>query len=307
MDEMSAPKQVPYRSKRFGQRLRELREDAGLTLDQVVELLREKFDGTNSRFKRISRPTISRIELGETEIDPSTELTAFLTIYGVNDMRLRLELRQRAEQVRQRIWIERMLTDQAFADFLWAESIATDVDNYCFGNLPGSLQEPAFAERWIRYGERGRSTDAEIDTYIDIRKARAGFLLEENRPNTRFLLHEALLRQRLRIFTPEDYATQYRHLKHIAETYDNVDIRYLPIDTDCPAAGDVSAGFTILHLPDGWSTLTHVETPIGALVSDESPRVNWAVDTFESLWSEGAKSAEQTIDFLDEMLRNVEK
>jgi transcriptional regulator with XRE-family HTH domain len=300
---MADPKRPTYRAKRFGKWLRDLREAQGLSLEEVAERLKTALsEGSGSR-RRISRSTINRLELGRYEIQ-ADELTPLMDMYGVQDRRSRLQLRQLAEGVRLRGWHEGMVSDQDFADYVWAESNALAIDSFQLTYYPGQVQAAEYAEALVRHGEKDRSK-AETETLLEVRLTRAELLGKSDAPAARFLLYEGVLRQRLRIFTREQYAAQFRHMLNVAE-YPNVELRYLPIATDCSTLGDINAGFTILKMRDEWPTLVHVETPVGAVVG-EDPGIDWAVDAFEALWNEGSQDEGRTIDFLTEMLREVEK
>lgn len=228
-----------------------------------------------------------------------------MDVLGVTDRQTRSQLRHRAEEARKRgLWSA--VSTQGFSDFLWGEDKATEIDGYHISNFPGPLQAPELAEVLIRHGERG-SSEADIENYIEIRLARSDILVKPNAPTARFLLYEGILRQRLRIVTRDIYAAQFRYLREVAE-YANVEIRYLPINTDCPTVTEVTAGFTVMKLPAGWPTLVHVETPIGPVIGDSGGiDLRSALDAFDFLWDEGAQDAEQTNRLLEELLREVEQ
>jgi transcriptional regulator with XRE-family HTH domain len=299
---MSEVRQASRRATWFGEKLRYLREQAGLSVDDVIKELRKRFDGTPSRWKKVSRPTVRRLEYGFLEIT-SDELTPFLDLYGVTDRQSRLQLRQHAEDVRKSGWWEGMIWQQDFADLLWAESMATDIAGYHL-RWPGQMQSPEFAEKLIRYGERG-TPEAELAAFLEVRHIRGEKFKGPGAPKARMLLDESAFRQRLRICTPDDYATQFRYAKEVAQL-DHVEVRYLPSNTDCPTIADVSAAFTLARLRNGWPPIAHVETPVGPVIKQE-PDINSVVNAFETLWNEAAKSADQTLDFMDEMLREVEQ
>ena len=296
-------RRATFRAKRFGRRLRDLREAAGLTIDDVMEALRKRYKDTNSRWRRVSRPTLTRLEQGLLEID-AEELTPFLDLYNVTDRREKLQLRQLTEVVRKVGWWEGMVSDQDFADYVWAESFSEAIDSYRISNVPGPLQPAEIAEKLIRHGERG-STEAEIQDYLDVRLTRADMLWKPDAPHYRFLIYEGALRHRNRIFTKPEYSTWYRYMLEIAEL-PTIELRYLPFDTDCPAFSDVNAGFTILKLREQWPTLVHVETLVGAVVG-EDPGIDSSLETFETLWIEGAKDSAQTTEFLEKLALEVEK
>jgi transcriptional regulator with XRE-family HTH domain len=299
---MEEVRQASFRASWFGGRLRTLREQAGLSTDDVIKALRKRFEGTGSRWKQVSRPTVRRLEYGFLEIT-SDDLTPFLDLYGIADRQSRTQLRQLAEDVRTPGWWDGMIYRQDFEDLVWAESVATEIAAYHL-RWPGQVQAPQFAEKLIRHGER-ETPEAEVSNFLEVRHIRAEKFRATGAPKTRLLLDESVFRQRLRICSPDDYAAQFRHAKEVGEL-DHVEIRYLPSDTDCPTIADVSAAFSNVRLRGAWPMLTLVETPVGAVIAKE-PDINLAVAAFETLWTEGARSADQTVDFIDKMLREVEK
>jgi transcriptional regulator with XRE-family HTH domain len=60
----------------LGQRLRAARELSGMTQEQVIEQLENRFD------IEISQQTLSTIEMGRRRVDAERELPAFAAIYG---------------------------------------------------------------------------------------------------------------------------------------------------------------------------------------------------------------------------------
>jgi transcriptional regulator with XRE-family HTH domain len=303
---VAEPRQTTYRAKKFGAWLRQLREAAGFKIEVAAERLKQSLvSEDDSRAGRYSKTTLSRFELGHREVELE-ELTALMDIYGVTDRRQRLQLRQLAETVRQRGWWDGMVENQDFADYVWAESMAERIDSYHLF-YPGQIQAPELAEALAVHG--ASSSRAEIDTFLEVRLTRAELLGKSNGPEVRFLVTQAALDQRLRIFTPENYAAQFRYMLKVAgEEFPKVSLRYLPTDTDSPTVADINAGFTILYLPDQWPTLVHAETPVGAVVNESpSPRIDWAMEAFELLWSEAARSEEETVGYLEELLREVTK
>lgn len=60
----------------LGQRLRAARELSGMTQEQVIEQLENRFE------VEISQQTLSTIEMGRRRVDAEKELPAFAAIYG---------------------------------------------------------------------------------------------------------------------------------------------------------------------------------------------------------------------------------
>lgn len=289
--EMAEPKRPTWRARWLGQKLRDLRKNKDLSISEVAERLGN------------SPATVNRFESGVYPIE-NDELRLLMTMYGVSDQAARAQLMQLAQDVAQRGWWEGLVSDQNFADYVWAESNASKIDSFQLTIFPGQIQAPQFAEALIRCGAADRSK-AETEQLLEVRLTRGQLLRKAHAPSARFLLYEGVLRQRVQRVGNALYAAQYRHLIELANL-PNVQLRYLPLDADSQTLIDVNAGFTILHMKDEWPTLVHVETPIGAVVG-ESPDIDWAVTAFDSLWGEGSQSEDETVRFLEKLVREVEK
>jgi transcriptional regulator with XRE-family HTH domain len=295
---MAEPKKPTWRARFLGRRLRELRDNRGLSLEDVAERLSSQ----NTSGGRVSKATLNRMELGLIPPTPE-ELTWLMTLYGVSDRAIRSQYRQLAEDVAQRGWWD-LASDQIFADYAWAESNAEGIDSFLLTAIAGPLQAPEFAEALIRSESDNRSK-AETELQLEIRLERGQLLHKSDPPQARYLLYEAALRQRFQGIGDEVYAIAFRYLLELAKMK-HVKLRCLPVGVDTRALTNVGAGFTVLRMRDEWPTLVHVETPIGAVVG-EPPDIDWAVSAFEQLWNEGAQDEKQTTRVLEEMLREVEK
>lgn len=288
---MAEPKRPTWRARWLGQKLRDLRKNKDLSISEVAERLGN------------SPATVNRFESGVYPIE-NDELRLLMTMYGVSDRAARAEMLQLAQDVAQRGWWEGLVSDQGFADYIWAESNASQIDSFQLTIFPGQIQAPVFAETLIRQGPESQSKVL-VEQLLEVRLTRGQLLRKSNAPAARFLIYEGVLRQRLKTFRPEHYAAQFRHLLEVSE-YPNVDLRYLPLDTGVQTLGDVNAGFTVLKMREEWPTLVHVETPVGAVVA-ETPDIDWAISAFETLWNEGGQSPKRTTDFIAKLLKEVEK
>jgi len=287
---MSEPKRPTWRARWLGQKLRDLRKNKDLSISDVAVRLGN------------SPATVNRFESGVYPIE-NDELRLLMTMYGVSDQADRAQLMQLAQDVAQRGWWEGLVSDQAFADYVWAESNAIGIDSFQLTVYPGQIQAPEFSETLIRQGPESKSKVL-VEKLLEVRLTRGQLLRKSNAPAARFLLYEGVLRQRLSIFRPEHYAAQFRHLLEVTD-YPNVELRYLPLGTGVQTLGDVGAGFTVLRMKDEWPTLVHVETPVGAVVA-ETPDIDWAVSAFDTLWNGGADTR-RTTEFVAKMLKEVEK
>lgn len=113
---MAASKRPTWRARSLGRKLRELRENKGLSATEVAEYL------------NVKQPTVNRYENGIFPVK-SHDMESLLDLYGVNDIDDRLQMIRLAQSVTQRGWWEGYV-DAAFADFVWAENKAETISEF---------------------------------------------------------------------------------------------------------------------------------------------------------------------------------
>lgn len=123
-------------------------------------------------------------------------------------------------------------------------------------------------------------------------------------PEARFLLHEAVLHQRLPGVKASVHTAQFKHLLEILDL-PNVAIRIFPLASAAHNIRGVTSGFTILEMHDSWPTLLHVETPAGAVVA-ETPDIDSFTGVYDQLWQD-ALDEKQTSNYLSRQLKEVEQ
>ena len=128
------------RAQWLGQQLRELRENAGLTLKEAGEYVQRNLSA------------ISRYETAQWPIRRG-DVLGLLDLYGVADERERKRLIELADDVwRTDEWDREYgeLIDRSFIDVPWLESRADLVCSYDVIHVPGLLQTKEYAEAVIR-------------------------------------------------------------------------------------------------------------------------------------------------------------
>jgi transcriptional regulator with XRE-family HTH domain len=287
---MAEPKGPTWRAKWLGQKLRDLRKNKDLSIKDVADYL------------DCGTTTVNRFEIGTFPVKSDT-LLSLMNLYGVAERSERASLIHITENVAQRGWWDSLVSDQDFADFLWAENNSKAIADYQISFYPGLLQHHDYAKALISLGLPD-STEAEVDRFVEARLLRAELLRKANGPTARFVIHEAVLHHRLPGAPPDLHATQIAHLLEVAE-YSNVRLRILPLTSASPTILEVNGGFIILEMDDSWPTLVHVETPVGAVVA-ETPDIDSVSGVFDLLWQD-ALDEKRTSSYLSRILKEVER
>ncbi|WP_435107005.1 helix-turn-helix domain-containing protein [Nocardiopsis synnemataformans] len=280
------PKRVTLRGRWLGQRLRDLREADGRTIEEVADYLQRAM-GTVSRF--------------ETGIYPirRTEVMALLDLYGANDPKLRANLLKISDDVWQTGWWDGYTKDVEdwFIDFVWLEELA--VEQWLFNNtlVSGILQTEAYARVVMRVAEP-EATDDQVDRWIELRMARQALLERQDPPLVRVVLDESTLRRQV-----GSARVMRGQLEALATTMEreHVDIRVLPFDSGAHASPNGS--FNIYRMASPYPEVAYVETPQGALYI-ESPDSGPMMEMYDRLW-DASLSAEESAGFVTTLSKEL--
>lgn len=239
--------------------LRKLREDAGISRQQVADRLR-------CAVSRIGHVEVMR------NLPSAAELEVMLDFYGVPDRTtLFLDLLIAARKGKDWWSAYRSAVPATFDLFLGLESAATRIDCYAAVLVPGLFQIPSYTEAVIRQG-RPELPDREVAARIELRLARQQ-LLDRTDPPVQLwaVLDEAVLRRLV-----GGAAVTAEQLTHLVElsTRPNVDIQVLPAETGAHPGGDGS--FQILSFPPdfvGDPGVAYVETRIQPIYYEKSEEI----------------------------------
>ncbi|MFE6859844.1 helix-turn-helix domain-containing protein [Nocardia sp. NPDC057668] len=226
-------------------------EDTGTTLPrrQLGRLLREERSATGMNLEQAaalvqwSRPTLSRLERGETARIRLTDVLALCEAYGMSAETTAVA-RGYAEQVPAKTWWH------GYGDLIpvWAnvyvglESSATVLTIFQPLVMHGLLQTTDYARSLDRLFFRDH-TEAELDRRIQIRSQRQHALTRAHEPTrTLVVLHESVLRTV--VGDPHIMSAQCRHVADIS-THDNIDLRVMPFRAGAPLGAAVPP-FTIM-------------------------------------------------------------
>ncbi|BCJ60402.1 helix-turn-helix domain-containing protein [Micromonospora endophytica] len=219
----AAPSPIRRRS-RLGSALRRLREDAGLTGDQVID-----------RVGWASASKLSRLENGRSRPDPQ-DVQRLLDLYGAGEAEQAELLDITRQAADMRAWLKKFpaMTQQqrVFAEL---EAGCAEISEYSPVLVPGLLQTAGYARLRLSSAQQidQEAGDAEIgediDTEIKARQSRQELLTQDtDAPKYTAVLEEAALG--LRAGPPEVIREQLMQLRELS-TLSNVKLHVLLRDT----------------------------------------------------------------------------
>ncbi|MGH3828280.1 MAG: helix-turn-helix domain-containing protein [Pseudonocardiaceae bacterium] len=229
--------------------LRQLREQAHLTHDQVIAELRQ---GQG----RWSRPKLSRIENRAQGVKPR-EVEQLLDVYNVTDYAVRERLIELASTAHERGWlidIRKNLPEDFHAFLNWEVTL---VESRQFETLlvPGLLQTAEYARALITGVNRGLAED-EVERRVAARITRQQILTRTTPPHLHVILDAGLLERP--VGTPRVMRNQLRRLVEAIDT-PNITIQVLPKSVGANPA--LEGPFSILTLPDPIPDVGYSEGP----------------------------------------------
>jgi transcriptional regulator with XRE-family HTH domain len=255
---MPARPSPTVRGRRLRYELRRLREERGLTIEQVSER-----SGGDLR-----PPTISRWETGERRIRP-TDLRVLLDIYDVRADQRELLLTL-AREARQRGWWQSYSSAIPgwFQVYVGLETEAASIHVYEAELVDGLLQTPDYYRAFMQAAPAAGS-DEEIERKITVRTTRQERLTGDEPPAYWAILNEAVIR---RVVGGADVTrAQLQHVVEIAGL-PHVNVQVLPFKAGAHPAMDGS--FRILGFPAaGDPDVVYLENQVGGLYLEEAPQV----------------------------------
>jgi transcriptional regulator with XRE-family HTH domain len=237
------------RQRRLARILRRLREDAGLTIDQVAEKL------------ELSPSTISRIETAQVGVR-TRDVRELLEMYEVTEVQ-RAELLELARTGRQQQpwWHE--YRDVPSAPLVGFEADAAFIWQYSALLIPGLLQTRDYASAVIR-AIRHDATPEEVEQRLELRMHRQELLSQKGAPDLWVILDEAALRRPV-----GGPAVMHKQLQRLIEAsaLPSVTLQVLPFSAG-PHAG-MDGEFTIFSYRDPADPdLVYIENSGGDLYLD---------------------------------------
>ena len=240
------------RAQWLGQQLREMRESAKLTLQNIADYIHR------------NPSTVSRLESG---IFPARvpEVLTYLDICGVDDPKRRADLKQMAQVVWQKGWWDGFSVDVAgtLIDWVWLESRAAEIYSFQVAVVPGLLQTRDYAETVIRTAEP-EASEEQIDRFIELRMARQQRLTDDDPVEVRAVIDEAALRRP--VGGADVMAAQLSRLISLGNR-SNVTILVLPTSVGAHASPD--GGFDVFRMRHPYPVAGCVGTAGGNLIVED--------------------------------------
>ncbi|MGI5527441.1 helix-turn-helix domain-containing protein [Streptomyces syringium] len=256
------------RRRRLGEALRRYRNAAGLTLDTAAEAL--GWVG----------PKLSRIETANGHIRPS-DVSALLTLYGVDDPEVASALEALARDARKQGWWQTYsgIVSPTYADYISLESDAGSVREFAPLLVPGLLQTAAYARETIAAHAITR-TPEEVAALAEVRQARQSVLTRTTGPlKVWAVIHEAVLHQRFAA-RPDTMRAQLRRLLDVSDM-PNVTVQIMPLDA-APHPGGVG-GFSLVGFPGPMPDVVLLENLLGSAYVEGVDEVRTFADAFERI------------------------
>jgi transcriptional regulator with XRE-family HTH domain len=246
------------RRRRLRYELRRLREQRGLTIEQVS-------DASGSDLKP---STISRWETGDRSVRP-TDLRLLLDIYDIGGEQREMLLTL-AREARERGWWQSYSTavPDWFQTYVGLEAEASSVHIYESELVDGLLQTADYYRSFLQAAPAAGNDD-EVERKIAVRLARQERLTGDDAPGYWTVLNEAVIR---RVVGGAD--VMRGQLTYIAETAElaHVNIQVLPFSAGVHPAMD--GAFRILGFPEPSDPdVVYLESQTGSLYLESAPEV----------------------------------
>lgn len=261
--------------RRLGQELRQLREKAHKTLDEVAARL------------ECSSAKISRLETGQVAVRP-LDLREMLDLYEVAGAR-RAALLSVSRQRRRPDYAGVIYDGHNL--YLGYEEEAVEVLEYQPQWIPGLLQTPAYARA---LSDAAGSTDEVAERRTALRMERQALLRKENPPRLSVVIDETVLLRP--VARPGLMSEQLRALVNAA-TNPLVSVRVLPLDAGMHPAQ--AGGFILLGFsrPDD-PKIVYTDNLTEGKLTQEPGQVAHYVSTFDQLLRL-ALTQDESIEFIE--------
>jgi transcriptional regulator with XRE-family HTH domain len=274
-----APQQSPtLRRRRLGHELRELREQAGLTLDQAA-----------ARLEDFSAAKISRIETAKVGARPR-DIEDLLALYGVQDAQHRKNLITLTREARQRGWWEQFTDAMSPSQELYIglEAEAILIRMFSSHVVSGIFQSAAYAREVLKAIWTSEPPE-HIERRVQVRMARQKILQRQDGPQIRCILEENVLQRPVGGY--EVLRAQLRRLAELAE-FPNVSIRVLPHSIG--AHPGIDGPFWMVDFAPPDPSVVHVEYRTGGIYIEQDEEVKIYSDIFMRL-EDFAMSSDQSL------------
>ncbi|KUH38986.1 MULTISPECIES: helix-turn-helix domain-containing protein [Streptomyces] len=267
------------RRRRLGMELRRLREQKGMTAEEVAERL------------LVSQSKISRLENGRRSIS-QRDVRDLCGVYEVEDRRIVDSLMQMAKDSRQQGWWH-AFGDIPYSVYIGLETDAASLRVYEPQIVPGLLQTRAYAEAVIN-GALPEAPVSEIDKRVNVRTRRQDRVHDVEKPLRLWaVIDESALRRvvggRDVMVEQLESLIELSHLPHVT-------VQVLPFEMG--AHPGISGHYAILEFPDATdSSVVYIEGVTSDLYLEKPNDVQRYSVMYEHLRAQ-ALGVEQTRQFV---------
>jgi transcriptional regulator with XRE-family HTH domain len=269
------------RRRELATRLRALRLERGLTVDQVAELL------------LCSPSKVSRMETGQRGAT-LRDVRDLCGIYGLTDPSLVEYLMGLVREAKQQAWWQSYDLDY-YATYVGLEQAAATLCYYQSTIVPGLLQTARYATAMHEGSMPAEFTAKRAGELIEVRIRRQQVLNREPPLELRVVLDEAVLHRA--VGGPDVMAEQLQHFSAIAER-PNVTLQVIPFSAGAhPAMENM---FTIIEFEDVAPPVVYVEGLMGWLFLERENDVARYTQVFKYLCEIGL-NPQETIELISEV------
>ncbi|MFC1409264.1 helix-turn-helix domain-containing protein [Streptacidiphilus sp. N1-12] len=268
------------RRRRLGAELRRLREQKGMTAEDVAQQL------------LVSQSKISRLENGRRSIS-QRDVRDLCTVYGVVEDAMVEGLMTMARESRQRGWWH-AFGDLPYSVYIGLEQEAAKIMIYESLLLPGLLQTREYAAAVVAGIQPDRDLEA-VQRRVEVRMQRQERIHGEDPIDLWSVIDEAAL-QRV-VGNPEVMREQLEHLAALCEL-PHINIQVLPFRSG--AHPGMTGAFSILEFPESADTaVVYLEGVTSDLYLEKEPDVRRYTGLYEHLRASALSTAESRALILD--------
>ncbi|MER5476782.1 helix-turn-helix transcriptional regulator [Streptomyces sp. NPDC002734] len=273
------------RRRRLGQELRRLREQKGMTAEEVAERL------------LVSQSKISRLENGRRSIS-QRDVRDLCGVYEVDDQRIVESLMQMAKDSRQQGWWH-SFGDIPYSVYIGLETDAASLRVYDPQVVPGLLQTRRYAESLIT-GALPETAAADIEKRVQVRLRRQQRINSRENPLRLWtVLDEAALRRMV-----GNQAVMREQLEHLVEQAQMPHVTVQVIPFDLGAHPGLNGQYAILEFPDASdSSVVYIEGVTSDLYLEKPNDVQKYSVMYEHLRAQ-ALNVEQSRQFIEDIAKS---
>jgi len=268
------------RRRRLGAELRRLREQKGMTAEEVAQQL------------LVSQSKISRLENGRRSIS-QRDVRDLCTVYGVVEEAMIEGLMTMARESRQRGWWH-AFGDLPYSVYIGLEQEAAKIMIYESLLLPGLLQTRDYATAVVAGIQPDKDLEA-VARRVEVRMQRQERIHGEDPIDLWSVIDEAAL-QRV-VGNPEVMRAQLEHLAALCEL-PHINIQVLPFRSG--AHPGMTGAFSILEFPESADTaVVYLEGVTSDLYLEKEPDVRRYTGLYEHLRASALSTTESRALILD--------